>query len=300
MSGEDDPVSFTVVVPCREHAEQLPSCLQSLSLQTRRPEAVVVVDSGGDEAVVAATRRFAGVQVVRGGRPLLAGAARNLGAEHVRTPFLAFIDADCVADPGWLGAATAAIRDGARVVGGPVVDLYPWHPIAASDNLLQFVDSSPYRPAGSAAHLPSCSLALRRSDFDSLGRFREDIPTGEDVELVAHAVRAWGTRVRFAPAMRVSHAGRRSLPAFWRHQQTFGFIRGRLGHMLSPWQRRACAHRGLIPAVMAHRYAYIARRSAHYRMLSLARVLILSPLLAIGLLAYAVGLRRGCAAQELP
>ncbi len=300
MPGEDDAVSFTVVVPCREHAEQLPSCLQSLSLQTRRPEAVVVVDSGRDEAVVAAARRFADVRVVRGERPLLAGAARNLGAEHTRTPFLAFIDADCVADPGWLDAAAAAIRDGAQIVGGAVVDLHPWHPIAAADNLLQFVDSSPHRPAGSASHLPSCSLALRRADFDVLGRFREDIPVGEDVELVAHAVRAWGARVRFAPAMQVRHTGRRSLPAFWRHQQTFGFMRGRLGHMLSPWQRRACAHLGLVPAVMAHRYWYIARRSARYRALSLVRVLILSPLLAFGLLAYALGLRRGCAAREFP
>ncbi len=300
MSGEEDAVSFTVVVPCRGHAEELPSCLQSLSLQTRRPEAVVVVDSGSDEAVLAATRRFADVRVVRAERPLLAGAARNLGAGQARTPLLAFIDADCVADPGWLDAAAAAIRDGAALVGGPVLDLSPWHPIAAVDNLLQFVDSSPYRPAGSASHLPSCSLALRRADFDALGRFREDVPAGEDVELVAHAVGAWGARVRFAPAMRVRHAGRRSLPALWRHQQTFGFIRGRLGHMLSPRQRRACAHLALAPAVMAHRYGYIARRSARYRVLSLVRVLILSPLLAFGLLAYALGLQRGCAAPELP
>ena len=236
------------------------------------------------------------VRVVRSERAL-AGARES--RRGTRTPLLAFIT-PFVADPGWLAAAAAAFRDGARIVGGAVTDLDPWHPIAAADNLLQFVDSSPHRSTGSASHLPSCSLALRRADFDALGRFREDIPAGEDVELVARAVRAWGARVRFAPAMRVRHAGRRSLSAMWRHQRTFGLIRGRLGHMLSPWQRRACARRVLMPAVMAHRYWYIARRCARYRPLSLVRVLILSPLLAFGLLAYAIGLQRGCASREFP
>ncbi len=296
MSEAARELAFTVVVPCRGHAEELRACLHSLSLQTRRPEAVVVVDSANDDAVVAVARAFDGARVVRSARALLPGAARNLGADHSQTPLLAFLDADCVADPEWLEAAAAAIQDGAQIVGGAVLDLHPWHPIAAADNLLQFVDSSPDRPAGSTDHLPACSLALGRADFEALDRFREDVPAGEDVELVAHAVAAWGARVRFAPAMRVRHAGRRSLAAFWRHQRTFGFLRGRLGQMLSPRQRRACAHRGLVPAVMAKRFWYIARRSAHYRALSLWRVLILSPLLGYGLLAYAVGLRRGCAA----
>lgn len=296
MAEADAAVPFTVIVPCRGHAEALRACLRSLSLQTRRPEAVVVVDSASDDAVEAAAGAFTDVQVVRSERPLLAGAARNLGAGHARSQCLAFIDADCVAEPGWLEAAAAAIRAGANVAGGAVLDLHPWHPVAAADNLLQFADSSPHRPAGSASHLPSCSLALQRVHFDSLGRFPDDIPVGEDVELIARAVRTWGAGVRFVPTMRVRHAGRRSLAALWRHQQTFGYVRGLRGHMLTPSQRRACAHLSLLPAVMAKRYGYIARRSMQYRSLTLVRVLLLSPLLAVGLLAYALGLRRGCAA----
>jgi len=297
VAETDDVVPFTVVVPCRGHAEELRACLRSLSLQTRRPEAVLVVDSASDDAVAAAAGRFAGVQVVRSERPLLAGAARNLGAAHARSQGLAFIDADCVAEPGWLEAAAAAIRAGAKVVGGAVLDLYPRHPVAAADNLLQFADSSPHRPSGSASHLPSCSLALQRADFDSIGRFPEDIPVGEDVELVARAVRAWGAGVRFVPTMRIRHAGRRTLAALWRHQQTFGYVRGLRSHMLTPLQRRACAHLSLLPAVIGKRWWYIARRSTQYRSLALVRVLLLSPLLAVGLLAYALGLRRGCAAE---
>jgi hypothetical protein len=103
--------------------------------------------------------------------------------------------------------------------------------------------------------------------------------------------------VRFVPTMRIRHAGRRTLAALWRHQQTFGHVRGLRGHMLTPSQRRACAHLGLLPAVMAKRVGYIARRSAQYRPRTLLRVLLLSPLLMVGLLAYALGLRRGCAAE---
>jgi glycosyltransferase involved in cell wall biosynthesis len=297
LSTMETSLPFTVIVPCRGHAEPLRACLRSISLQTRRPEAVVVVDSASDDAVEAAARSFADAEVVRSERPLLAGAARNLGAGHARSPCLAFIDADCVAEPGWLEAAAAAIRAGANVVGGAVLDLYPWHPVAATDNLLQFADSSPHRPAGPASHLPSCSLALQRADFDSLGGFPEDIPVGEDVEFIARAVRAWGAGVRFVPTMRVRHAGRRTLAGLWRHQRVFGYVRGLRGHMLTPSQRRACARLDLIPAVMAWRYWYIARRAWRYRTLTLARALLLSPLLTVALLAYALGLRRGCAAE---
>jgi glycosyltransferase involved in cell wall biosynthesis len=288
---------ISVIVPCYHDPESLDALLRSLAAQAppseeRRFE-VVVVDSGMDDAVVATAERF-GARCVRGTERLLAGDARNLGARSARGSVLAFIDADCVAEPGWVGAIAEAFANGAFMVGGPVLNRLPPRSIASVDNLLQFADFGPDRRAGTIRHVPACNVAIRCEDFSALGGFVHCGQTsGEDVLLTeaANASRPGG--LLFVPEMRVAHHGRATFSEMLDHQHAFGYARGALGLHLSANQQRWGRWIVILPGVILKRLTYVCRRGVRYGRITPPQLMLAMPLILCGVWAWALGFRRG-------
>jgi glycosyltransferase involved in cell wall biosynthesis len=294
-----DPASqpvISVVVPCRGQARELEGCLRGLHGQlVEFPYEVIVVDAAADPEVAAVAEGFPKARLVRDASGLLAGEARNLGAEQARGRYLAFLDADCVPEPAWLAAVLSALREGkTRIVGGAVLDRFPFHPVAVPDNLLQFVDFSAGRPAGPLSHFPSCNFAVERAAFQELGGFPRGVPFGEDVLFSGAAEKKWPGGASFVPAMRVRHLGRTGLRAFWRHQTDFGYHRGLLGLHLSPHLQRLLSMPFMEAIVVSKRLVYVVRRAARWRRAALLCLVWLWPILLFGLGAYARGVRLGC------
>ena len=289
----------TVVVPCKGHAKELSLCLASLTRQvTSFPYEVVVVDSASDEAVASVAAGFPEVRLVRTAVPLRAGPARNLGVRLSAADYVAFIDADCQAEEAWLATAVDALRGGPAMVGGPVLDALPRHPVAVTDNLLQFADFRPGREDGPARYFPSCNMAVRRDAFEAVGGFPEvDLSAGEDTSLCNRFLRRWPEGLRFAQGMRVRHDGRTGLGEFFSHQSAFGHVRGSLGLHMTERQRRWGARSVTLPAVVLKRLSYIAGRTLRFDPAGLPRLVILLPLIVPGLTAWALGFRRGCRAS---
>lgn len=285
----------SVIVPCRGHAEVLGRCLASLAHQDL-PHAyeIVVVDSASDEAVARVARATPHARLVRSDVALLPGEARNLGVAHAAGEHVAFIDADCIAEPGWLSGAVEGLQGEARLVGGPVLDALPLHPIAISDNLLHLADFSARRPKGPARYFPGCNLAIRRRDFHAVGGFRHsgDV-AGEDTMFCNDALSLWPEGLWFIPTMRVHHRGRTRLREYLGHQHGFGHARGVLGLHLNTEQKRYGRHAAMILPVAVKRLSYIVKRNAVWGAGSLIRTTLLLPLLLPGLVAWAVGFRRG-------
>ena len=106
----------SVVVATRDRPERLGGLLSSLSAQQFRDFEVVVVDDGSTRGAPPVPE---GVRLLRHERSLGPSAARNTGWRAASSPYVAFIDDDCVASPGWLSALLAAARP-AAIVQGPV------------------------------------------------------------------------------------------------------------------------------------------------------------------------------------
>jgi glycosyltransferase involved in cell wall biosynthesis len=305
-SGEPHPMSdtplATVIVPCKGHAKELSRCLASLIRQvTSFAYETVVVDSASDPAVTSVASGFPGVRVVRSQGDLRAGPARNVGVRLSRADYVAFIDADCQAGETWVATAVDELRRGAVMVGGPVLDALPWHPIAVADNLLQFADFRPGREDGPARYFPSCNMAVRREAFVAVGGFPEsDLGVGEDLSLCNRFLRRWPEGLCFVLAMRVSHDGRTGLGEFFKHQSTFGYARGSLGLHLTERQRRWGARAAMLPAVVLKRLSYVAGRTLRFDPANAPRMVVLLPLIVSGLIAWALGFRRGCRASAAP
>ncbi len=286
----------SVIIPCRNHARELRRCLGALSAQSLVGGfEVIIVDSAADEEVVAAARSFEGTRLVRSREDLLPGRARNVGAQYARSTYLAFIDADCTPEPDWLLEAVTALEEGAKMVGGAVLDGDPWNPIAMIDNLMQFSDLPAGRPQGQARILPSCNLALRCADFRESGGFPKiDFPAGEDVLFCNRAAEMWGERLQFVPTMRVRHFGRSGLRQFWVHQDLFGYARAFYGLELRPIYRRLGKFGVFAPAIVLKRLVYILRRVVAWNSKALVPLMLLLPLALYGLAAWSWGFRRGC------
>ena len=294
MSKASPDVS--VIVPCYRDPDLLGTLLRSLQAEESRSETcfeIIVVDSGLDDRVASVAQRH-GARCVRGSGRLLAGDARNVGADAASGRVVAFVDADCVVAAGWIDALADGLRRGSRLVGGPVVNRLPWYTIASVDNLLQFADFGPGRPGGPLPHVPSCNMAMGRDDFLALGGFEhQGQPSGEDVLLTTAATRRWPGSLVFVPAMRVAHLGRRSMGEMLRHHHDFGYVRGALRLHLSERQIRWGRLAVLMPAVMLKRISYVATRGLRYGGTTAGRLLVTLPLLISGVLAWTLGFRRG-------
>jgi glycosyltransferase involved in cell wall biosynthesis len=108
-------MTLTVVVPVwDDYVRWLPACVESIWRQ--RPDTgleVLVVDNASSTPL---PEMPAGVAVIRTPLRVSVGAARNHGLAHVRSPFVAFADADDLFPEGYFGFALARLRARREVV----------------------------------------------------------------------------------------------------------------------------------------------------------------------------------------
>jgi len=128
--NEASPFVASVVVPTRNRAELLGTCLRSiLSQDLLEPYELIVVDDGSTDhtwSVVEQVRSTAnGKAPIRyywqGSLGINAG--RNQGAHMAESDLICYVDDDVEAPPGWLAAVVRGARlyPTADVLGGPIV-----------------------------------------------------------------------------------------------------------------------------------------------------------------------------------
>lgn len=208
--------AVTVVVPVRDRPRELAACLASLRA-LRHPRQlldVVVVDDGSARPPDVPD----GVRLLR--LPASAGpaGARNAGARAARGEVLAFVDSDCLADPGWLEALLPELADpDVAAVGGRVLAASERSWLERYEAVRSPLDLGAVRaaagPGRPVPYLVTANLVVRRSDFDRIGGFDERLRWGEDVELCWRLHRA-GRRLVYQPDGRVRHRHRGGVRAF--------------------------------------------------------------------------------------
>jgi hypothetical protein len=286
----DPAARFAVVIPCRDRPALLRECLEALSAQ---PEdlvgEVVVVDVGDASAIGDVIRNFPQTRHLAARAALRPGPARNLGAAATSEARIVFLDADCRPEPGWLYAAGNSLDAGAKVVGGAILDARPLHAIAAAAHFLQNAERGPGRPAQVAKELPGAHLAMRRATFEALGGFSN--APGEDVRFARAAASRWPGRVRFEPRMRVRHTGVASWRGFWTRHLQLGSDRAQTGPPPTVVRWLGASRPAAVVAGLA-RLGFLAACTLRWHPAGLPRLVLFSPVVAVGLVAWGLGYAR--------
>ena len=200
----------TVVIPVRDRPTMLARCLASLG----GAFPVVVVDDGSpDERALADVVAGSSATLVRRATSGGPGAARATGLDEVSSEFVAFLDSDCVATDGWIGALAAHFADPLVAAVAPrVVALPSGTPAgqyAETNGSLDLGDrEARCAPGTRVSYVPTAALVVRRAALLDVARdgavFDPALRYGEDVDLVWRLHEA-GWRVRYDPAVRVHH-----------------------------------------------------------------------------------------------
>lgn len=241
--------AVSVIVPHYQSPQALDQCLSALEVQSYPRDAfeIVVADNAspmGLPAVQAIVRGRARVVLVEEAG---AGPARNGGVAASCGDILAFTDADCLPERGWLESGIAALGD-AGYVGGRMKVLVddPARPSAAEafETIFAFRNGRYVREEGFTV---TANLFVRRRDFDRVGGFRTGV--SEDKEW-CHRATASGLRIAYAPDAVVGHPARRDwaeLQRKWKRLNAESFAlsmqspAGRLRWGLRNWALPAAA-----------------------------------------------------------
>ncbi|MCV9967054.1 glycosyltransferase family 2 protein [Pararhizobium sp. BT-229] len=199
------PFQLSVIVPHLNEPEDLRRCLRSLNAQRESGISfeIIVVDNGSKEMPKAACSDVPDLRLEREMVPG-PGPARNLGASVARAEVLAFIDSDCIAQPGWAHAIVALMteRPDIDLVGGDIGVLMvdPRRPsaIEAYESIYSYRARDYVERYGFAA---TGNMAVRAQVFRTVGPFG-GIGTMEDTEWGQRAT-AQGKRIAFLPEARV-------------------------------------------------------------------------------------------------
>jgi len=236
-----DPGPVAAVVPVRDRAALVGRTIAALGGMSE----VVAVDDGSRDGS-AAVARDAGARVVRRAVPGGPAAARNAGLAVTTAPLVAFVDSDCVPEPGWLEPLLAHFADpmvaavaprigGRRAAAGRPFERY--ESVRAPED--RGPVEGPVRPRGRIAYVPTAALLARRAALVAVGGFDEALRFGEDVDLVWRLVDA-GWTVRYEPAARVRHDHRRTLGPLLARRLAYGTsaapLARRHGRRLAPLQ----------------------------------------------------------------
>ncbi|TFV82819.1 mycofactocin biosynthesis glycosyltransferase MftF, partial [Blastococcus sp. CT_GayMR16] len=247
--GTAPPADVTVVIPVRDRPAGLARLLTALRADPATAALpVVVVDDGSRDPVPATD----GVRLVRHPTARGPAAARNAGLRAAGTPFVAFLDSDCVPVAGWLERLMPHLADPRLAVVAPRIVALPdgertW--LTAYEAAVSALDMGPWpasvRALSAVSYVPSAALLARRA---ALGDgFDQSMRVAEDVDLVWRLTGA-GWRVRYEPAALVAHQ-HPARTADWLRRRAFYGTGAALLAARHVGDRRQCPGHGAVAGI---------------------------------------------------
>lgn len=237
----DDPLNISVVVIARNEEDCILKCLQSLAAQNypRNNYEVVLVDNGSTDGTSEIARAFMSdfpnFRIVRNQIPGIA-ITRNAGIHATKYDVVAFIDADCEAEPVWLSTLARAFREetakdsSIAAVGGPNVmpgktSVFRHALAVATTNYWGHHDSVQAKNPNlrlEVDHLPTLNVMYDRTKVLEVGLFDEGQGNiSEDVDM-SHRLRDKGYKLIFEPRAIVAHRWREDIWSWMKNMEVYG------------------------------------------------------------------------------
>jgi peptidoglycan/xylan/chitin deacetylase (PgdA/CDA1 family)/GT2 family glycosyltransferase len=221
ITGRPRPVLSAVVFGYRDEATVLRAVRSLVEQDSDDPFEVIVATSGGDRTASIVRDAFPDVKVAESPTRLLPGGVRNLGAALATGEIIGFLEADCVARPGWVRNRIALHRAGHEAVASALDAKKGDGRVARAALYLIYFVRLPGHRAGPATEYQHFGLSFTRELLDRAGPFDETLRVSEDTAL-AERVRLLGVEPWFEPSVCIEHDGPARLTELMRDQ----YVRG--------------------------------------------------------------------------
>lgn len=220
FDGLIDQNEIEVVIPAYIATDDQAKHLQLL-VDVLQPLRITVVDDASPMSV-----NCVGASVIRHDSNQGPAAARNTGASHTKSPYIAFIDTDCVVSAEDVLAA-------AMHFSSPTVGLVaPRVAAIEDDSLISRYESvaSPLdmgdqpaqvQPMSRVSYVPSAALLVRTETFNELDGFDSSHRYGEDVDFVWRAIDN-GWQCRYDPTIVCLHRNRDTWRELIQQRMSYG------------------------------------------------------------------------------
>lgn len=184
--GPDNPADadVAVIVMAVDTDPRALGAVRSIMNQAVSAELVLVNTGAGTFAFSLPTEILRRITLVESTGRRFPGGTRNLGIAHSTAPIVAFLAADCVAQPGWLLRRLAAHESGFDLVASTVRPNADERGVISSASWASYVlihlHRAPHTEPGPNA-LPF-GVSYRREVFERHGPFDEALRVSEDRE----------------------------------------------------------------------------------------------------------------------
>ena len=209
--------NLSIVVPVRNDATRLGTCLNSIRSYAPNVEVYVIDNGSTDGSGEMAEGLNASVILCP---ELRVGALRNRGCEMSSSEFIAFVDSDHEVTSDWLEQGLEILTQDKSIVAAGSHYLAPpdgtWVQTIWAIHRLRGPESCDVDWLGAG------NLFVRRDAFEKVGGFREDLIAAEDVDL-CHRLRQLGGRIVCDKRIQNIHHGEpKTLLAFLRKEHWRG------------------------------------------------------------------------------
>jgi glycosyltransferase involved in cell wall biosynthesis len=173
---------ISIVIPTLNEEKYLPKLLATISSQTFNNYEVIVADAKSKDATVKIAKEW-GAKVVKGGKP---GPGRNSGGRNATTEHIFFLDSDVVLPDDFLEKAMNEI--GKRGIDCATWGTYPSDGDGFYELMFKVLTQAQRVSVGLGAPLAGgFALYCKKSVFDDIGGFNEELYLSEDHDFVERA-----------------------------------------------------------------------------------------------------------------
>jgi glycosyltransferase involved in cell wall biosynthesis len=212
--------SVSVYIPAFNAAEFLARSIEGLLAQTHVPEEILVIDDGSADETAAIASRFPQITLIRHQSNRGLGAVRNTAFRSARNELVASIDADCVADPGWLANLLPHLEDPqVAAAGGRLIEGVQ-HSIADRWRAAHMLQNWGANLVRNPKFLFGCNNLFRKSVVLEVGGYNEKMRTNGEDTGICEQLRLHGWQYVYEPAALAMHLRHDNIPsileAYWR------------------------------------------------------------------------------------
>ena len=184
-------MKITVVIPVYNEEKNIEKCLESIFLNTRKPDEIIVVDGKSEDQTRKIINRFPNVNLLINHKRT-AASGRNIGINAASGDIIAFTDGDCIVDTLWLENIEKAFLQyeldalGGKVIPAEAENEYEefWNHLAW--NILMSFGDENYKVENRTMNdaFVTANCAYKKSILDKLNSFDEWFGNNaEDIDL---------------------------------------------------------------------------------------------------------------------